>query len=149
VPDRLVSDEEISMVNARMAALQVGTNSCSDRFNTVVLPSQDDDAWDVYVLAATTDPDLIQIGGHTRVRVSREDSEVLSSTPLAKSCISLDKSGAGLPEGVSVAAYTVTHIVSPMPVEIHPFLSLLHDVRLAVATERGVWMISSGKIELL
>lgn len=148
-PGREVTDIEISMINARSTALRAGTNSCSDRFNTVVIPSQAEDFWDVYVLAATTNPRLVQIGGHVKVTVSKDTAEVAEITPLSKSCLALDKSGNNLPDGSSLSALSITHIVSPMPVAIHPYLNLLHDINLAVMSERGLWMISSGKIKLL
>lgn len=148
-PSRQPSKMEVSMIKARIAALEKGANSCSDRFNTIVIPSQNDDEWDVYVLAATTNPKLVQVGGHVKVSVSKNSSEVTATMPLSKSCLALDKSGEGLPEGATISALTVSHIVSPMPVAIHPYLNLLHEISLAVASERGIWMISSGNIELM
>lgn len=148
-PDRDLSENEISMIKARISALESGVNSCSDRFNTVVLPAKDSEMWDVYVLAATTDPDVMQVGGHAKITVSKATSEVLGTVPLSKSCLALDKSGKDLPEGASVQAMTVSHIVSPMPVAIHPYLNLLHGINLAVITERGIWMVADGEMELL
>ena len=148
-PSRQPSKMEISMIKARIAALEKGANSCSDRFNTIVIPSQNGDEWDVYVLAATTNPKLVQVGGHVRVSVSKNSSEVTATMPLSKSCLALDKSSDGLPEGAVLSALTVSHIVSPMPVAIHPYLNLLHEISLAVASERGLWMVSSGNIELM
>lgn len=149
MPKREPSDTEISMVKAKITALESGTTSCSDRFNTVVVPSDSDDRWDVYLLAATTNPDLVQVGGHVKVGVSKDTHDVVETMPLAESCLALDKSGNELPETQEVSAAWVTHVVSPMPVAIHPYLSLLHDIRLAVSSERGIWMVSSGNIELM
>lgn len=145
-PGREPSDTEVSMVKARIAALENGTTSCSDHFNTVVIPSESDDRWDVYLLAATTNPDSIQVGGHLKVGVSKQTHDVVDSMPLSKSCLALSKEKSKAQE---VRAAWVTHVVSPMPVAIHPYLSLLHDIRLAVSSERGVWMVSSGSIELM
>ena len=148
-PKRELSVTEKSMIKARLAALKIGTNSCSDQFNTVIIPSQNKDAWDVYVLAATTNPNLVQVGGHTKVTISKINSEVLEKLPLSKSCLALDKSGDNLPDGASVSAFTVSHIVTSMPVAIHPYLNLLHNISLAVISERGLWMIESGSIKVL
>ncbi|WP_116649772.1 hypothetical protein [Wenzhouxiangella sediminis] len=38
--DRSLTDREVSMLNARMAALGAGRTNCSDRFNMVVMPSE-------------------------------------------------------------------------------------------------------------
>lgn len=148
-PQRKPSEMEESMMRARIVALEKGTNSCSDRFNTVVMPSQNENEWDVYVLAATNDPKIMQVGGHVKVSVNKTTSAVTAITPLSKSCLAMDKSGADLPEGAKISAFTVSYIISPMPIAIHPYLNLLHDVNLVVASERGVWMLASGKIVLL
>ncbi len=147
-PSREPSKNEMSMISARITALENGASSCSTRHNTIVLPSQDKELWDVYVLAATTDPKLVQVGGHVKVTVSKDSAEVVKVMPLSKSCLVLDKT-AGLPEGATLAALTVSHIVTPMPIAIHPYINLLHDIDLAVGTERGLWMVSDGKIEQL
>ena len=148
-PNRAMSVSEKSMIKARIAALQSGTNSCSDRFNTVIVPSQNKNAWDVYVLAATTNPKLMQVGGHVKVTISKSNSEVLEKLPLSKSCLALDKSGDNLPEGASISALAVSHIATPMPVAIHPYLNLLHDINLAVSSKRGLWVIESGSVRVL
>ena len=147
-PTREPSEIEISMISARITALENGASSCSKRHNTIVLPSQDKELWDVYVLAATTDPRLVQVGGHVKVTVSKESAEVVEVMPLSKSCLVLDKTE-GLPEGATLAALTVSHIVTSMPIAIHPYINLLHDIDLVVSTERGLWMVSAGKIEQL
>jgi len=145
----MLSATENSMIKARIAALKIGANSCSDRFNTVIVPSHNKESWDVYVLAATTNSKLMQVGGHVKVTISKSNSEVLEKLPLSKSCLALDKSGDNLPEGTSISALTVSHIVTPMPVAIHPYLNLLHNISLAVSSERGFWMIESGSVRVL
>ena len=146
-PNRVPSDMEVSMVNARLAALEKGRNCCSYRFNTVILPSEDEDYWDVYVLAATTNPNLIQVGGHVKVTVLKRTAEVLEVMPLSKTCLAMDKSKSGAREGASMVGFAVTHIVSPMPVAIYPYLSLLHGMNVLVSSERGCWIISKGRVK--
>lgn len=148
-PTREPSIIEISMIKARIAALENGTSACSDRFNTVIIPSQHNNEWDVYVLAATTDAKKVQVGGHVKISVAKDSSKVTAIEPLSKSCLSLDKSGEGLPEGTSISALTVSHIVSPMPLAIHSYLNLLHQIDLIVMSERGLWKVKSGKIQLM
>jgi len=149
IPNRELSATEKSMIKARIAALQIGANSCSDRFNTVIIPSLDKEAWDVYVLASTMNPKLVQVGGHVKVKVAKKTAEVMDKLPLSRSCLALDKSGDNLPEGASISALTVSHIVTPMPVAIHPYLNLLHNISLAVSSERGLWMIESGSVRVI
>lgn len=148
-PSRQPHENEISMIEARLVAIENGVNGCSDRFNTIVMPSLNEDEWAVYVLAATNDPNLVRIGGHVKVMVSKSTSEMISRTKLSNSCLALNKTGHGFPDDSSVAALVVTHIVSSMPIAIHSYISLLHDINLAVGTESGQWMVSSGDIYLM
>lgn len=148
-PDRSIEEHEVSMLNARMAALEAGANSCSARFNTVVMPAEnDDDSWLVYVLSATTDPNLIVVGGHARVRVARETAKVSDVESLSNSCLTIDKSALERP-GMEGGIVVVTHVVTPMPVPIHTFLSLLHDRPIFVVSERGRWTVSGNTISML
>ncbi|MCR6650958.1 MAG: hypothetical protein NVV73_05390 [Cellvibrionaceae bacterium] len=148
-PERAPSATEVSMLKARIAALEKGVSSCSQNFNTVVLPGRSEDKWDVFVLAATTHPTAVQVGGHSKVSVSKTTGEVTEVIPLSKSCLSLDKYPDGMPEGASIKMLTVSHIVSPHPVEIHPYLNMLHGIPFAVLTERGVWIVKEGNIEIM
>lgn len=148
-PKRTPNPMEISMLNARLAALEKGTNSCSQRFNTVVVSGSSEDAWEVFVLAATTDPAAVQVGGHSKVSVSKTTGEVTEVMPLSKSCLALDKSPDDMAEDASIEMLTVSHIVSSYPVEIHPYLNLLHGIPLAVMTKRGIWIVKEGNIEIL
>lgn len=147
-PNRAPEAFEVSMLNARLAALEHGTSSCSQRFNTVVIPGDPTEEWDVFVLAATTDPQVAQVGGHTKVSVSKA-GDVTRVEPLSKSCLVLDKSPGNIPEGASVKMLTVSHIVGHYPAETHVYLSLLHGIPFAVLTERGVWLVKDGDIEFV
>lgn len=150
VPKRSPDPIEVSMLKARLAALDAGANTCSRQFNTVVLPGATDATWEVFVLAATTDPNVVKVGGHTKVEVSKATGKVEEVTPLSKSCLTLDKSPSELHRmGGKLAMLTVSHIVSPYPVAIHPYLSLIHGTPFAVITERGNWLVENGEIELI
>jgi hypothetical protein len=148
-PHRALTDREVSMVDARMAALEVGRTSCSDRFNTVIMPSEpNESSWTVYVLAATTQPGLILVGGHSRVLIDKQSSEVLEVEPLSKSCLKLGttKGRTNLPEG-SILVFT--HLVSPLPIPVYPYLSLLHGEAMAVSSRRANWMIRGDDISFI
>jgi len=148
-PDRTPSAEEVSMVRARIAALEAARSPCPGAFNTIVVPGDTPDLWDVYVLAANNNPRLVQVGGHVKVTVSRADGRVVANTPLSKTCLALDKSPPELPEGARPAMLVTTHLLGDLPVATHAYLSLLHRMPLAVGTRRGAWIIESGKIRLL
>ncbi len=148
-PSRPMSAEETSMIKARISALKNSKGPCSARHNTIIVPAPGGAIWDVYVMAATTDPNLIQIGGHTMVRISRQTSEVVTTRRLSNSCLTLNKSGGDFPEGTAIAAYYVSHVVTTMPIPVHTYTRLLHEASLAVSSKRGVWMIEAGKVRPL
>lgn len=144
-PNRAISNEELSMLNARTLAIEKGFNSCSERFNSVVMPVEtDEEAWVVYILAATTNPNAIVVGGHSRIRVDKHTNQVLHVEALSRSCLTLDKSEA---EGQGAIPF-VTHRVTPMPTAIYPFLSLLHQQPIIVLSERGRWVVDGSSISM-
>jgi hypothetical protein len=147
-PDRSPSETEVSMIRARIAALEAGRNACSDRFNTVVVPGISPDRWEVYVLAANTNPRKVQLGGHVRVSVAKDDGRVIETFNLSNTCLALDKMPEDLPEGASPRILFATHLVSDLPVAIHPYLSLLHKMPLAIQTRRGLWIVEDGRVTL-
>jgi len=147
-PARELPADELAMFRARQTGLEAGVNNCSDRFNTVVFPLPDG-AFDVFVLAATTDPELVVVGGHSRIRVAADGVTVLEREPFSRSCLAIDLTPDDLPPGAEVTAHAVTHIVSPYPAPTHVFLSLLHDTAFYVGTELGVWIVDRGSIGFL
>ena len=99
-------------------------------------------------MAATTDPKIVQVGGHVKVTVAKSDAEVIDVMPLSNTCLAIDMTE-GLPEGATLAALTVSHLVTELPISIHPYINLLHDIPLVVSTKKGPWRVASGKIEQL
>tara|TARA_B100000767_G_scaffold263781_1_gene277930 strand:- start:820 stop:1677 length:858 start_codon:yes stop_codon:yes gene_type:complete len=147
-PERSISKTETSMISARITAMQNGQNACAEKFNSVVLEGSTPAEWDVYVLAATTDPAAVTVGGNTKVSISKDTGEIIAITPLSNTCLTLNTQPDDMPEGASLAMLTMTHIVSDYPVAIHPYLNLMHQIPFAVFTKRGMWIIEEGKISL-
>ncbi len=147
-PDRAITAKERTMFLARQAGLRAGVNNCSQRFNTVVFP-ESGGQYHVYVLAATTDPSALLVGGHTKVVVAADGATVISKENYSKSCLTLDKSGGDLPPDVTPMGLIVTHVVSPYPAPTHVFLSLQHRTVLYVATERGNWSVNGSEISFM
>ena len=131
-----------SMWAARQAALSADFRMCSDRYNTVVLeqPGATPPAWFVYLLAATTEPDVVMLGGHHRFSVSEDGTEILEHLPLTNSCV---RSGG---TGIEAAALAVTHVITDEPIESHVYLSLLHGLPLYVGTDGAVWAVENGRV---
>lgn len=148
--DRDLTGTQSAMFNARQLALAGIEKPCSDAYNTVVIPRAGEPGWLVYALAATSDPNLILVGGHHRATVSADGRTVLDRRDFSRSCLALPKSPKDIPPGAELAAYTVSHLLDNTPTEIHVFLNLLHGKPFYVATpDRRLWYIENGKVQLL
>lgn len=146
-PGREISGTERRMYAARELALSAASSECAEEFNTVVLES--DAGWDVYVLAATRKPDLVMVGGHTRVRVDKAAEEVLETQPLYRSCFAMSKSPRDLPPGAELSALTMTQSAQPLPTETHIFLNLQHELDFVLVTSSGKWILKKGLVYLM
>lgn len=136
-------DYHQEMYQARTIALENLAITCTEKYNTVVLPAQN--GWIVYALASTTEVGVIVMGGHNRIITNKEGTKALKVTALSKSCTNIapppeDK------EAVAVAAF-ITHLLDPHPNEIHVYASKLHHTTIYVATSGNtIWKVENGKI---
>ncbi len=131
---------------ARTTAIAATSRHRSDRpHNFEVLDDPDGDGFLVYSLAASSDPNEVVVGGHTRVSISRDGKVAERVDALSRSLLILDKRKA--PAGGEVEGFVVTHIVSGTPIETHVFLSLMHMIPLHVVTgEKSFWKVDNGRI---
>lgn len=147
---RKLSDEELARFKARQTAANAISAPCSDRYNSVVLPDPQGDSWLVYQLAATMDPNVILVGGHYRITVSEDGTEILQSDRLSNSCLALEKRGGDMPADAEPVMMVVTHLLSDKPIETHVFVSLLHEMDFAIGTpDRTIWKVSGDQISKL
>ena len=144
--DRHLTDEEKAQFGARNLAIKSITQRCGDNYNTVVLKDPEGPGWLAWALAATTNPNLVVAGGHHRLTVSADGTQVVKMDALSRTCVVMNKNGA--PSGSSVAGLFSTQLVSNVPLETFVFLSLQQHVPFYVGTpDRTVWKIADGKIE--
>ena len=143
-PPRELEGSALGMFSARQVALKAMPRTCSNPYNTVVLPGglAHFDGWLVYLLAATSEENVVPVGGHYRAHVTSDGTRLISIEPLSKSCLTLPRST----ERGPVAALYMTHIMTDTPIETHVFLNLVYGVDFYVATESSVWSISKGSI---
>jgi hypothetical protein len=135
VVDLPLSAIEKAQVRARQTAMEnVGRLRCGQRPNLVVLDDPDSEAWLVWILAATSEANVVPVGGHYRFRISADGSTVLRRDMLSNSCLNMPREQTG-PDG-QPAALVVTQIVSQGPVETHVFLSLQNRIPIYVAAGR-------------
>jgi hypothetical protein len=137
---RTLLPEERAQYDARMLALDDIPARCSDRYNTVALRDPESDAWLVWALAATLEPDVTLIGGHYRFTISPDGSEIRRRDALSTSCLRFEDDG-------SAAGQFMSHVVSLTPLETHSFASLNYRRVLHVGTMDGTaWRVAEGRI---
>ena len=146
-PPQPLEKYEVAMFRARQSALEAIPFQCTEKLNTVVLPSTDGNGWIIYVLSSTTVAGEMVVGGHFKATVSQDGSEVIKMEKLANTCLTLNsREGAkSQGEGETVGAF-VTHDLSDTPNETHVFLSRVHHIPLFVITKTGIWIVGDGTI---
>lgn len=129
------------MFKARQRAVTAPYRACSRSYNSVVLPAAlaGEEGWYVYLLAATTEPDIAVLGGHVRVHVSADGSEILNVKEFSRSCLNV-------PISDHSVGLMVTHIVDKHPAETHVFMSLLYHMPLYVGIAPDTWIVEDGVV---
>jgi hypothetical protein len=135
---------EAGAASARAIALASEFQSCSDKYNSVVLPSIDatDNSWTVYLIPGTTKKNVVPIGGTYRIRVS--GSNIISQRGFTRTCIALQTE----PRAVGLM---ITHLLDPIPTEAHVFWSLwaMKPIYVATAPNGTNWVVEGSKITLV
>lgn len=112
--------------------------------NSVVLPPEREGGpWLVYVLTPQTQPRAWPMGGHFRIEIGA-DGSVGPSRGFTKSCLTV---GGEPQKGNQPAAMFVTHLLDPVPTEIHVFTALAARVPVAVGTGPDkIWWVTGDNI---
>jgi hypothetical protein len=145
-----LTDGQAALWRARQSAseaLNKRSDLCSERYNTVVVPPDETGHILVYLLAATTRDDEVVAGGHFRYEFSGDGQTLLAQRGFTKSCFTLKVPNAG--SDSKVASLFMTHLLDPIPTDIHVFLSLLHGQGLFVGTEQFFWSVDGDNIRLV
>ena len=128
---------------------QMNIRTCGQsRPNLAVIPPDSLDApMDVYVLTPQTETGIFPCGGHNRATFSAAGA-LLSQRAFTNTCLDMSDRANG---DHQVAAVAVTHLLDPIPTEIHVFMSIWMGVPVAVAAgePRRIWMVTGGGIELV
>ncbi len=113
-------------------------------FNTVVLPSRPGGPILVYLLTAQQDAATYPMGGNYRVIVG-PDGSALASRPYSVSCLSL--SAPKLPAGAKPVGFTVTHLLDPVPTELHVLASYrMRSPLIVAASDKSIWTVRGNTI---
>jgi hypothetical protein len=150
--DRNLSPQRKSMIAARLAAVAAlataGVGRCKEQpFNTVVLPPERPGAATlVYIMTPQSDRKAIPMGGHYLVEVAA-DGSAGKPRPFTKTCLEMPFADAkgGRPE-----ALVVSHLLDPVPTEMHVFSSFAAGLPIYVSTENGrVWAVNAAGIRIV
>lgn len=143
--DPVLPEDQIARFAARNAAAQnFGPLRCAARYNAVVLDDPDGEGWLVWLLASTTQANIVPMGGHYRYHVSADGRTVERREQLSGSCLDMDKNRAT--QGGQSVGLVTNVIVAPRPLEVHVFLSLLNSVPIFVLADQKVWAVEGARI---
>jgi hypothetical protein len=139
-----LTEFESAAAQARSLAVRSPFQACSEKYNSVVLPSgSSPDEWVVYLLPGTTNRNIVPIGGSYRVDVNIRAGTAMVH-PYTKTCIQLQND----PRAVGLM---ITHLLHSVPTDVHVFWSIWAKKPLYVATppHGTVWSIDGQKIRLV
>jgi len=136
------------LADARGVVAGLGQRPCSNApFNTAIIPpATPDGPLDVYALTAQTDSNIFPFGGHFRATVSPA-GEILSQRSFMRSCFNAPRPprrGGARPVGLFI-----THLLDPVPTEIHVFMSTWMGFPVFVGTGERVWSVDRNAIRLI
>lgn len=147
--DRSLSPARKAMVaalrsaTASLVAAKVSVCNKAQSLNPVVLPAAGPgEPILVYFLNPQTNLNVVPLGGHYRVAVGA-DGRAGAPRRFMNSCMEMPISGTrGTPE-----ALVVSHVLDPVPTEIHVFSSLVARLPLFVPIGRNrVWVVDGPRI---
>lgn len=141
------AEDELAMFRAVAVGRGGITQACSNRYNSIVLPDPDGEGWLVGMLAATTDPNQIPVGGHYRFTVSQDGRTIEQTDRLSRGCnmMPVDRS-----QGRQPAGLMMTQLVDDIPVETFVFLSLSHGIPFYVMPpDRRIWAVEGDQMSIV
>ena len=137
-PRPTVTPEELRLISARNVALNVAVirklGFCNEGSpNVAVIPVRTStDPISVYVMTPQTKNGVWPLGGHHRIDV--KDGRIVGQRAFTKSCVNL---GGGNKADETIAMMLVTHLLDPIPTEIHAFTVHTSGIPLGVGTSDG------------
>lgn len=135
-----LNDEQLRLINVRAIVPSQKMLRCSNApMNTVILPRDKQDEPDsLYLLTPQTEEGNYPFGGHYRIDV--KDGKEVRFRAFTHSCISLSTK---ISEGSTAAGLFITHLLDPVPTEIHVFSMLAINGPVFVGTSQNslIWEI--------
>ena len=133
---------QIRLAKARQLPAGLDIRPCSGPFNvTAIPPTTAETPMDVYYLSPQVKTGEYPFGGHFRVTLAR-DGRVLASRKFSNACLNM-------PAPPTSAFLGVSHILDPIPTEIHVFNALAARKPVLVITGERTWKVDGRSITLL
>ncbi|MBX7526108.1 hypothetical protein [Qipengyuania vesicularis] len=139
--DAALTDSQVRLIEAGQVPDPRKLKRCTrERYNTVIMPTgKPDGSIFVYFLTPQEEAGVIPFGGHYRFEIIDEDVHEMRS--FAKSCILL-----GTPSDDSnkeLTAMAITHLLDPVPTELHVFamLSALKPLVVFTTSNEQTWQV--------
>lgn len=137
------------IADARDAVSHLERRPCTNAsFNVAVIPPETPDApLDVYLLSAQTETDVYPFGGHFRATLL-PSGELRDQRAFTNSCLNMSTRAKGQDP---MAALMITHLLDPIPTEIHVFLSIWTHMPVFVGTAnpQRIWEVDGSRIRLV
>ncbi|WP_157074290.1 hypothetical protein [Pseudoxanthomonas mexicana] len=142
-----LTPQELGAAHARNTVANAEFAACSRSYNTVVLADpREGGGWIAYLLPGTTKHGIVPIGGSYRLDLDASGERILKQRGFTRSCIVLES-----PRGrkdMETVAMMITHLLDPVPTEVHVFWSRWARTPMFVVTSMGNWVIEDGGITL-
>ena len=131
-----------ALASARAALIESPAQRCADKpFNTVVLPpATPDGPVPVYFLTPQTENGVLPLGGHYLFEVDAA-GKAGPMRRFSKSCLALPAT-AKAPERGSPVAMFITHLLDPVPTEIHFFSAMAARKPIYVGISEKIWVVA-------
>lgn len=135
------------MAAARATAATLEQRPCAgDQFNYLIVPAASADApVEIYRMTPQTERRRFPLGGHFKATVAA-DGSVSENRGFANSCMNLE--APPVATGQQPRPLAVTHLLDPMPTEIHMFAAQMTGRPLMVVTgePQRVWLVTNERI---
>lgn len=131
-----------AVATAHNALIEAKVKLCVDKpFNTVVLPpATPDGPVPVYFLTPQTEMKAVPLGAHYLFEVDAA-GKAGPMRRFTNSCIALPTDFKS-PDGKSAVALFITHLLDPVPTEIHFFTAMVVRKPIYVGINKQVWAVT-------
>lgn len=137
------------LADARGEIARFGERPCTNGpFNAAIIPPDTPDGpVDIYALTPQTQANNFPFGGHFRATLAA-DGTLSGKRGFMRSCFNMERPPSR--GGSTPAAMFLTHLLDPIPTEIHVFMSIWIGLPVMVGTaDRRIWSVEGSGIGLI